>query len=167
MDGAAVVFSSARSDWRTPPRLFAALDAEFHFTVDVCATRENRLCERYIGPDHHDARFCDALLGKWGFAETCFMNPPYSRDEGIDIAPFIAKAYDEAELNTVVALVPARTDTRWWHAYVMRADEVRLIPHRIRFFRPNGIEADSAGFPSAVVIWSAAHRRPHITAWDY
>jgi phage N-6-adenine-methyltransferase len=167
MEGAAALFSSARPDWRTPPQLFAALDREFHFTLDVCATRDNKLCDRYIGPDHHEECLRDALNCVWGRGETCFMNPPYSRGMGIDIAAFVQKALLESECNTVVALLPARTDTLWWHEYVMQAAEIRLLPGRVRFHTPEGMPANTATFPSAVVVWSAEYRRPHIAPWTY
>lgn len=172
MIGSAVVYSSARSDWRTPPALWQALDAEFHFTLDVCATASSAIVKRYLGPDHHDELLRNALTCDWGTGEVCFMNPPYSREEGIDVAWFVDKAWRESVSNTVVALLPTRTDTRWWHACVMWADEVRLIPHRVKFLRPDGAEMDSgAGFPSAVVIWRPLHgverRAVRFVTWDY
>lgn len=170
-----IVYSSARSDWRTPPELWRQLHAEFRFTLDVCATRTSAIVDRYFGPDHSDPMLRDAVrLLTWGNGEVCFMNPPYSREEGIDIAPFIDAAESAALLdgNTVVALVPARTDTRWWHNHIMStADEVRLIPHRVRFLRPDGSPASTASFPSAVVIWrplnGARFRHPRFVTWDY
>lgn len=171
MQGTAVIFSSARSDWRTPPELWRPLHEEFGFTLDVCATKANAIVPRYIGPDHHDPMLRDAITSTWGRGEVCFMNPPYARDEGISIDPFIDAAYDNSHANVVIALVPARVDTRWWHRDVMRADEVRLIPHRVKFLRPDGRSADSAGFPSAIVIWrpqwNVRGRYPRFVTWDY
>lgn len=172
MDPTSAVFSSARSDWRTPPALWRPLVEEFGITLDVCASPENAIVPRYIGPGHHDPILRDALFCEWGKGEVCFMNPPYSRDQGIDIAPFVEAAQDASASNIVIALLPARTDTRWWHAEVMRADEVRLIPHRITFLLPDGTPAPSgAAFPSAVVIWrptwNVRGRAPRFVTWDY
>jgi site-specific DNA-methyltransferase (adenine-specific) len=172
VQGAAVVYSSARSDWRTPVPLFRELHDEFAFTLDVCASEQNKLCDRYIGPDHRDPVLRDAIACSWGRREVCFMNPPYSRDEGILIDPFVAAAHEESTQNLVVALLPSRTDTRWWHTHVMLADEVRLIPHRVKFCRPDGAEAaDTAGFPSVVVIWRPRWNMrgcyPRFVTWDY
>lgn len=161
-----ILFASARSNWRTPLPLFRALDAEFHFTLDVAANSENHLCDRWIGPDHDDYGSRDCLAVPWGRGEVCFMNPPFSRDDGIDIAPFIEKADMESAENTVVALIPVRTDTRWWQRHVMRAAEIRFIAGRLRFTLPSGAPANSATFPSAIVVWSAEYRKPHITTWS-
>lgn len=172
MEGAAAVFSSARSNWRTPPRLWKPLAEEFGFTIDVCASKDNAIVPRYIGPDHHDPMLRDAATSAWGRGEVCWMNPPFSRDEGIDIAPFLHAAnVESARGNVVVAIVPVRTDTRWWHADVMAADEIRLIPHRVRFLMPDGTESNSAPFPSCIAIWRPAWnvrgRYPRFLTWDY
>ena len=170
-----VVLSSARSDWRTPPELWQPLVREFGITLDVCASSTNRIVPRYIGPDHPDPMLRDAVrMLTWGSGEVCWMNPPYSRDLGIDITPFIDAAESASLLdnNLVVGLIPARTDTRWWHAHIMgSADEVRLIPHRVKFLRPDGTRAESATFPSAVVIWrppgKLRNRSTRFVTWDY
>ncbi len=179
MQGSSVLFGSARADWRTPPALFDALHREFRFSLDVCATKANKLCDRWIGPDHHEELLRDAATCTWGEGEACFMNPPYSRDDGIDIYPFIERAHCEARNypaatgkgNTVVALVPARTDTRWWHDFIMSADEIRLIPRRVKFLLPDGTTRGGASFPSAVVIWrppvGGPIYSPRLISWDY
>lgn len=118
--------------------LFEALDREFGFTLDPCSTHENAKCTRSF------TRREDGLLQSWA-NEVVWMNPPY----GAAIGAWISRAHDAAEHEgaTVVALVPARTDTRWWHRYVMR-HETRFLRGRLRF---GGVEA-SAPFPSAIVI---------------
>lgn len=123
-------------DWETPPEVFARLDGEFHFTLDVCATRQNAKCPRYF------TRKKNGLAQSWG-TETCWMNPPYGREIGKWMAKAKAAARGGA---TVVCLVPARTDTRWWHENV---SEVRFMRGRIRFVGA----ASSAPFPSAIVIF--------------
>jgi site-specific DNA-methyltransferase (adenine-specific) len=114
------------------------LHREFAFTLDPCATRENAKCERFFTRDD------DGLLQDWG-DEVVFMNPPY----GAMISRWMWKAYDSSLKGaTVVCLVPARTDTGWWHRYAMKG-EVRLLRGRLKF----GNATNSAPFPSAVVIF--------------
>lgn len=133
-----VHFSSQTDLWETPADLFAALDAEFGFTLDVCAIAENAKCRAFYSPAD------DGLAHDWIGA--CWMNPPYGRE----IGRWVAKAYESAQAGaTVVALVPARTDTAWWHDYVTQAEAVRYFRGRIRF----GEAAHGAPFPSAVVVF--------------
>lgn len=123
-----VVFSSASDEWATPAETYAALDAEFHFADDACP----------LGGS------VNGLMREW--ASPCFCNPPYS-----NIAPWLEKAMLESKAGkTVVMLIPSRTDTRWWHAYVMKASEIRFIKGRLKF---NGAK-NGAPFPSAVVVFN-------------
>jgi len=132
-----VHFSSNTPIWETPQDFFERLDAEFGFTIDVCALPENAKCIRFYCPED------DALAQEW--RGVCWMNPPYGR--GIDA--WIRKAWESAQAGaTVVCLLPARTDTRWWHDYVMRG-EIRFIKGRLKF----GGSKISAPFPNAVVIF--------------
>lgn len=135
-----VHFRSKRHDWGTPQWLFDQLDAEFRFTLDVCATESNAKCERFFTPRD------DGLSQPWQGA--CWMNPPY----GASIGRWMHKALDESRKGaTVVCLVPARTDTAWWHACAVHG-EIRYIQGRLRF---DGAES-SAPFPSAVIVFRAA-----------
>lgn len=173
-----VVHSSKSSDWETPPALFAALDREFSFRLDAAANKANATCRRYFGPDQADTRLRDGLAVDWLWAVggelyvSVFLNPPYSREQGIALEPWIEKAAAEAARGlVVVALVPHRPDTKWWHRYVMHAAEIRQIPHRVKFLR-DGLETDSAGFPSAVVIWRPnpgylGPLAPRVVTWTY
>ena len=106
----AVHFASDRLDWGTPQAFFDMLNDEYRFDVDVCATAETAKCERYYTPAD------DGLAQRWeGF---CWMNPPY----GTVIGAWMRKAYEESRNGAVVVcLVPSRTDTAWWHNYVMCA----------------------------------------------
>jgi phage N-6-adenine-methyltransferase len=137
----AVHFSSATDEWSTPQTFFDALNAEFGFTLDVCATDTNAKCKRYF------TRADDGLKQPWG-SDRCWMNPPYGRQ----IGTWMAKAYAAAASGAlVVCLVPARTDTGWWQDYAARADEIRFVRGRLRF----GNARNAAPFPSAVVIFQA------------
>jgi phage N-6-adenine-methyltransferase len=133
-----VHFSSRNDVWETPWEFFAKLDAEFGFTLDVCALPENAKCTRYFTPD------VDGLKQEW--TGVCWMNPPYGRDIGKWVEKALVSARNGA---TVVCLLPARTDTSWWHSFVSHASEIRFIRGRIRFV---GAES-SAPFPSAVVVF--------------
>lgn len=138
---ASVHFSSKTDLWSTPPDFFAALNAEFSFTLDVCAIPENAKCSRFFTPTE------DGLSQPW--VGICWMNPPYGRQIGQWVQKAHASSRDGA---TVVCLLPARTDTRWWHLYVPRASEVRFIRGRLKFGGPPKA-GHSAPFPSAVVIF--------------
>jgi phage N-6-adenine-methyltransferase len=137
MTNLAVHFSSATDMHETPQDLFDTLNLEFNFSLDVCAVAENTKCSIFFSPEQN------GLIQEW--SGVCWMNPPYGRD----IKKWIKKAY-EASLKgaTVVCLVPARTDTAWWHDYVMRG-EIRYIRGRLKF----GKAVNSAPFPSAIVIF--------------
>jgi phage N-6-adenine-methyltransferase len=133
----AVHFSSATDMWATPQDFYDKLHIEFGFTLDVCATAENAKCEQYFTKDE------DGLLQPW--VGVCWMNPPYGRS----IGEWVEKAYESARNGaTVVCLVPARTDTRWWHDYCMQG-EIRFVRGRLKF----GGSKDNAPFPNAVVIF--------------
>lgn len=144
MNGDSVCFSRKSDEWETPQSLFDKLNQEFHFTFDAAATKENSKC----GSSYADI-LGDALTITWHYHSqggAIWLNPPYSK-----IGRFIQKAYFESVVGnaTIVCLIPARTDTKWWHEYVMRAGEVRLIKGRLKF---NGSK-NSAPFPSAIVIF--------------
>ena len=132
------LFSSNRTDWATPDDLFRLISLEFPFELDVCATPENAKCTRYFTAQQ------DALTQDWENA-VCWMNPPYGRE----ISRWMEKAFHESRRGaTVVCLVPARTDTAWWHKYAVRG-EVRFLRGRIRFVGAN----HPAPFPNALVIF--------------
>lgn len=134
------VFSSASDLWETPQELFDALNAKYHFTLDVCATPANAKCARFFTPEQ------DGLAQVW--AGTCWMNPPYGRA----IGRWIRKAYECAQAGvTVVCLVPARTDTAWWHDYVMHG-EIEYLRGRV-YFTDGAGKRGRAPFPSAIVVF--------------
>lgn len=162
-----VMFSKKSDEWETPKWLFDKLDAEFHFDCDAAATGKNHLCEFYLGEDYagipEDSTKLDWLNTSFQnglqqyYCKVFFLNPPYSK-----IGAFIKKAYEES-LNgaIVVCLIPCRTDTRYWHNYVMKAHEIRLIQGRLKFenrafpsWTPDGNHKVSpAPFPSCVVVF--------------
>lgn len=140
MSNLAVHFSSATDQWATPLWLFQELNKEFEFTLDVCALPYNAKCSKYFTPD------MNGLLHSWA-GETCWMNPPYGREIGL----WVEKAFWSSilECSTVCCLLPARTDTRWWHDYCVFG-EIRFLRGRLKF----GDAKNSAPFPSAIVIFN-------------
>ena len=140
-----VMFSSKSNDWATPQDFYNQLDAEFGFTLDPCASQASAKCSSFYTADD------DGLSKNWE-GQTVFMNPPYGRK----IGNWIQKAYEEGEKSNtrVVALIPARTDTKYWHNYCMKATEIRFVKGRLKF--GHGNTKNSAPFPSAVVIFSGS-----------
>lgn len=138
-----VLFSSKNEVWATPQDFFDKLNEEFRFTLDPCALPDNAKCKRFYTPEQ------DGLAQSWGGGgENVFCNPPY----GKSIYSWVLKCYCEAAKpnTTVVALLPARTDTKWFHEYIYgKAKEVRFVKGRLKF----GGSTNSAPFPSMVVIF--------------
>ena len=117
-----VMFSSATELWSTPQDFFDKLDAEFHFNLDVCALPENAKCERYYTPAD------DGLKQPW--KGTVWCNPPYGRQVG----RWVEKAYlSSIGGATIVMLLPARTDTAWFHDYIYGKAKIRFVRGRLKF----------------------------------
>ncbi|MFR8164430.1 MAG: DNA N-6-adenine-methyltransferase [Alistipes finegoldii] len=136
-----VMFSSATDMWATPQDLFDELNAEFHFTLDPCATAENAKCKKFYTMAE------DGLKQDWE-GETVFCNPPYGRV----IYDWVKKCYTESLKpgTVVVALIPARTDTRYFHEFVYhKVKDIRFIKGRLKF----GNAKHNAPFPSMVVVF--------------
>lgn len=128
------LMSSCRMDWKTPKALYQALDAYFCFDFDPCPP---------------NPKF-DGLSIEWG--ECNFVNPPY----GTEIKHWIRKSFEEARKGkTVVLLIPSRTDTKYWHDYVMKSDEIWLVRGRLKFDDGN----NSAPFPSAIIVFNGTGNR--------
>jgi len=138
----AVMFSSKTDDWATPQEFFDGLNREFGFTLDPCADDRNHKCAKYY------TRAQDGLSQDWG-GERVFCNPPY----GKEIGDWVRKSLEEsAKPNTlVVMLIPARTDTKYFHEYIYGKAEIRFIRGRLKF----GGQKNAAPFPSMVVIFGA------------
>lgn len=135
-----LMFSSKTDMHSTPQDFYEELHKEFNFLLDPCCTYENRKCVDYYTEED------DGLAHQWYGA--VFMNPPYGRQ----IQHWVKKAYDEAKVDPstiVVALLPARTDTRWFHDYIYGKAEIRFVKGRLKF----GDAKNAAPFPSMVVIW--------------
>jgi|TARA_R110002110_G_scaffold222972_1_gene436845 phage N-6-adenine-methyltransferase len=135
------MFSSKSLEWATPQHFFDQLEATFgEFTLDPCTNDSNyKVKNRFTETE-------DGLKQDWS-GNKVFMNPPYGRV----IKHWIKKAYEEGqkEETMVVALIPARTDTRYWHDYVMKAHAIYFVKGRLKF----GNGENSAPFPSAVIVF--------------
>lgn len=141
--------TSLDDTWTTPRDLFDKLNAEFNFGLDAAALQSSTLVpDNWYGPDHPDPAARDALRIDWNHnsrGKPIWLNPPYGRT----IKDWMRKASEVAAGGgTVVCLVPARTDTNWWHDYCINAHEIRYIRGRLKF----GNQNNSAPFPSAIVI---------------
>jgi phage N-6-adenine-methyltransferase len=146
------VFSSRTDEWYTPQPLVDALAkhyADGRFVLDAAATAASAKAATY-----YDAE-TDALTQDWHAKAVqlgggvCYLNPPFSK-----AAAFVAKAAETARAGTpVVVLIPARTDTGWWHTFAMTAAEIVLIQGRLRFHRFDGTAGASAPFPNAVLVF--------------
>ena len=135
------MFSSASDEWATAQEFYDKLDEDFSFTLDPCATDENHKCEKYYTME------TDGLAQSWE-GESVFVNPPYSQTK-----KWLQKAYEETRRSnkpTIVAvLIPSRTDTKYFHEFCMKADEIRFVKGRLKF----GGQKNAAPFPSMVVVF--------------
>lgn len=132
------LFSSNTPEWATPQDLYDRLNEKYHFNLDPCATKENAKCVKFYTLED------DGLKQNWG-GYRVFCNPPYGRE----IQKWVKKCSLEARKpNTlVVALLPARTDTKWFHDYIYNKADIEFIKGRLKF----GKSINSAPFPSMIV----------------
>lgn len=144
-----VMYSSEKHDWETPDGLFQRLHAEFGFVLDVCATRKNAKLPAFWSPED------DGLSQYWAIRGPNWCNPPYGRE----IGKWVAKAAHERTRGaTTVMLIPARTDTKWYHEYIYEKEgvETRFLKGRLKF---KGAK-NSAPFPSMIVVFRATKDAP-------
>lgn len=130
---------SNSTEWATPKELFDKLDAEFHFDLDPCCTHENAKCALHYTKEE------DGLAQSWA-GHTVFCNPPYGRE----IWRWVKNAWQESHYpgTTVVMLLPARTDTSWFHSYIYHKAEIRFLRGRLHF----NDSKSGAPFPSMIVV---------------
>ena len=143
------LFSSNSKDWTTPPGFYENLNKIYKFTLDPCSSKLNHKCDKYFTIED------DGLNKSWK-GETVFMNPPYGRE----INKWIRKAAEEGQKKgtIVVCLIPARTDTKYWHDCCMKAHEIYFVKGRLKFFdSATKLAKNSAPFPSAVVVFKSGH----------
>lgn len=141
-----LMFSSEKQDWETPQKLFNELNSEFNFDTDVCADKYNAKLDRYIDEEEN------ALEIEWVDLGTIFCNPPYETSMQNKI---LKKAWEQHKKygNTIVLLIPARTDTVRWHDYIFGKAEVKFLRGRLKFEDKGIPHENAAPFPSAIVIY--------------
>lgn len=128
------MMSSLRLDWKTPKHIIKELEKEFGMLFDPCP---------------NDPTF-DGLRINW--ISPSFVNPPYGRE----IGEWCKKAYEESLKGVkVIMLIPSRTDTKWWHNYIMKADEIRFIKGRLKF----DDQENPAPFPSAIIVFKGVYNK--------
>ena len=138
-----LMFSSKSNEWGTPQSFFDKLNNQFNFTLDPCATKKTAKCKKFYTIKD------DGLSKSWE-GETVFVNPPY----GKELKYWVKKSYEESRNpnTTVVLLCPSRTDTQYFHNYMMKATELRFVKGRLKF-ESNNKETNSAPFPSVVAVF--------------
>lgn len=156
----AVHFSSGKDNWETPDNVFNYFNKTlgYNFEVDAAAEPTNAKTPVWYGIQENGF-FIDGLEQDWS-NKRIWLNPPYSKT----LQPrFLKKALQASDLGArVVCLLPARTDTKMWHEYVMKADQVYFIKGRLQFKGSNA----SAPFPSCVVIFQNGAHRPRFFSLD-
>lgn len=133
------LLSSKRHDWTTPQDFFDELNKTYKFTLDPAASAENHKCDMYFTEQEN------GLLQDWG-GQSVFCNPPYGRQ----IGEWVKKAHVESQKwnTTVVMLIPARTDTKYFHEYIYGKHEIKFLKGRLKF----GDSKNAAPFPSMLVV---------------
>jgi len=147
-----LMFSNVNNAWCTPQDFFNKLNAEFNFNLDPCATEKSAKCKKFFTAVE------DGLKQDWG-EHNVFVNPPYGRQ----IGKWVKKCYEEGKKpNTIVVmLIPSRTDTRYFHDYILGKAEIRFVKGRLTFWDMDGekyLKGDfksmtPAPFPSMLVIF--------------
>ncbi|USL87138.1 methylase [Staphylococcus phage Sazerac] len=150
-------YSSKSNEWNTPDDLFYKLNDIYKFTLDPCSTHENAKCYKHFTIEEN------GLEQDWS-GNIVFMNPPYGRD----IKKWIKKAYTESLKDAkVVCLIPARTDTVYWHDYIFgKAAHIHFLKGRLKFSNSK----DSAPFPSAIVVYDkkiGGNSNASLFSWGY
>lgn len=143
------LFTSNKEDWETPQDFFNKLNEKYHFTFDLAASYSNTKCKSYFTEKD------DSLSKDWHrIGGNVFLNPPYGRE----LHKWVKKAYEESlkkHDGYIVLLIPARTDTSYWHDFIFGKAQIKFLRGRLKF-ELNGESKDAAPFPSALVIYGEA-----------
>lgn len=147
-------FAAKTTEWATPPEFFAPLNDEFHFTLDVCATHKNKKVKKCFTKSEN------GLRQSWK-GHVCWMNPPYGRA----MVLWLQKAQASAQYSgaTTVCLIPARTNTAWWHDICLKAAEIRFVLGRPKF----GDAEHGLPFPLAVVVFAPDAKECKVGTYDW
>lgn len=136
-------------DWETPQYLFDELNAEFNFKLDAASNGTNAKCPMFYTEQD------DGLSKSWNVGGNVFCNPPYGRN----VYDWVKKAYEESLVckHQIVLLIPARTDTKYFHEFIYHKAEIRFLKGRLHF-ESNGVPSKNAAtFPTMIVIYNGKH----------
>ena len=137
-------------DWATPQALFDELNSEFNFVLDAAASSTNHKAAKWLGLDHENVECRDGLAVDWSiYGGAVYLNPPYGRG----LRYWVNKAFNESRNQIVVMLLPARTDTFWFHEWIYPYAEIRFIKGRLKY----GAGTSPAPFPSMIVVCRPEH----------
>ena len=156
---------NSHNDWWTPRDFLEILNQEFKFDLDAAADDKNAACSNYITQE------MDALKTPW-MGQTVWCNPPYGAAYKSSLYEFIQRGYEQSieQRNTIVMLLPAYTDPKYWALYCSKAHEIRFLTGRLAFL-DGGVSKMSARFPSALVIFKwfpgTCYKAPHIWTWNW
>ena len=149
-----VHFSSEKDNWATPRSFMAFLKERFNWepTLDAAATVRNTKAPRFYNPQQ------DGLKHPWN--GHVWLNPPYGRELPLWLKKCASEIENNERCHSIYCLIPARTDTRWFHEIIMPdAYLIYLIKGRLSFVAPDDDEGANAPFPSMLVVWRR-HRLP-------
>ena len=137
-----VIFSSETDEWGTPNDLFIKLNKQYNFTLDAAASDKNYKCNKYYTKE------TNGLTKDWT-NERVFCNPPYS-----EMSLWSQKCYEESKnAEVIIMLIPARTDTKYFHKYIYNIADITFIKGRLKFVSDQNSNKGSAPFPSMIVIY--------------
>ena len=139
--------------WETPQFLFDALNTEFGFDLDVCASPANAKCLRFFTEND------DALTQIWD--GNIWMNPPYGRGIGAWVGR-ARQQVDSGHADVAVCLVPMRSDSKWFHEHAMKASEIRLLDQRLEFAG----STNKAPFPAVLLVFRSGDSSAKLTSYD-
>jgi site-specific DNA-methyltransferase (adenine-specific) len=145
-------------EWGTPKKLFDKLNQEFNFTLDASASFDNHKVNNYFDIEKN------GLSQNWNGIVWC--NPPYS-----NVKEWIKKSYEESEKGAVVVLlIFSKTDTKYWHDFVMKADEIRFVKGRIPFEKNKDVfiknKSGTAPAPSCIIVFKKNNKQsPTISSY--
>lgn len=141
-----LLFSSEKTHYETPPEVYIPLNEKYDFKLDLAANNFNKKCKNFMTKEE------DSLKMDWHkYKGWLWLNPPY----GKYITPkWVEKCDHEAQEGAnIIALLPARTDTLWFHYHIYNRYKIDFIRGRIKFFL-DGVRQDAAPFPSMIVTFS-------------
>lgn len=150
-------FTSTKQEWNTPTNLFQTLHKRYNFNFDLAANADNTKCECFFSEAD------DALSKEW--VGSCWLNPPYGGSGKNKLSVWVKKAYEQGLKNScsVVMLIPARTNTMWWHKYCMKAKEVLLIKGRPKF----GEARYGLPQPLAIIFFNGKVEEPKFESFSF